>query len=184
MPFLKSLPADAGPPHIFKRYPEIYSPFAEMSQALMNGSSPLSQAEREVILAFAAGVMGCDFVLTGHREVAYAWGVERGTLDRLLEDFDTAPVADKLRPLLAFVRRLAASPDALTQVDADAVLAAGWDEQALHDAIAITARAAFMHRLVAGHGFAPLDREVAASHAVKRVEHGYINIYKGFRKNA
>ena len=43
----------------------------------------------------------------------------------------------------------------MTQADADAVFAAGWDEHALHDAIAITARAAFMQRpgcLGAGEG--------------------------------
>lgn len=72
VPFLKSLPANAGPPNVFKQYPEIYGPFSEMSQAMMNGPSPLSQAARELILAFAAGVMGCRFVFTGHSEVAYA----------------------------------------------------------------------------------------------------------------
>ena len=183
MPFPKSLPENAGPPHVFKQYPDIYAPFSEMSQALMNGPSPLDQAEREVILAFAAGVMGCDFVLTGHSEVAYAWGVERGTLDRLLDDIDTAPVADRLKPLLRFVRKLSATPNKVTQADADAVFAAGWDDHALQDAIAITARAAFMHRLVAGHGFAPLDPAVAESHAKKRVERGYVNLYSAFRKD-
>lgn len=183
MPFLKSLPENAGPPNVFKRYPDIYGPYSEMSQAMMNGPSPLSQAEREIILAFAAGSMGCGFVLTGHSEVAYVWGVERGTLDRLMEDIDTAPVEKKLKPLLAFVRKLAATPNEVTQEDADRVLAAGWDEHALQDAIGVTARAAFMHRLVAGHGFNPLDPEVAASHATKRVEHGYVNLYKAFRKN-
>ncbi|MEZ5649959.1 MAG: hypothetical protein R3E87_05355 [Burkholderiaceae bacterium] len=182
MPFLTSLPEDAGPPHVFKRYPEIYGPFSDMSQAMMNGPSPLSQAEREIVLAFAAGVMGCTFVLTGHSEVAYAWGVPRGALDALLKDIDSAPVDDKLKPLLAFVRKLAATPNEVCQADVDAVFAAGWDEHALHDATAVTARAAFMHRLVAGHGFAPLDPAVAASHARKRVEHGYVNLYSAFRK--
>lgn len=99
-----------------------------------------------------------------------------------MEDVATAPVDEKLKPLLAFVRALAATPNAVTQEDADAVFAAGWDEHALQDAIAVTARAAFMHRLVAGHGFAPLDREVAESHAQKRVERGYVNVYRAFRK--
>jgi hypothetical protein len=46
-------------------------------------------------------------------------------------------------------------------------------EQALHDAIAVTARAAFMQRLVEGHGFAK-----------RRVEHGYVNLYPAFRDKA
>src|SRR6185369_11151145 len=119
-----------------------------MSEALMNGPSPLSQGERELILAFAAGVAGCKFVYGAHSEVAYAWGIERGVLDRLLKNLETAPVEARLKPLLAFVGKLMLTPGKMTQADADAVLEAGWDERALHDAIAVTARAAFMQRLV------------------------------------
>lgn len=183
MPFFKSLPGNAGPPNVFKQYPDIYGPFSEMSQALMNGPSPLSPAEREMILAYAAGVMNCQFVLTGHSEVAYAWGVERGTIEALLDNIETAPVEARLKPLFQYVKTLAIEPNAVTQEDIDAVLDAGWEEQALQDAIAITARAAFMHRLVAGHGFSPLAPQVAQEHAQKRVKQGYVNLYRVFRKN-
>ena len=83
--------------------------------------------------------------------------------------------------MLAFVRKLATTPSDLTQIDADAVVAAGWDENALHDAIAITARAAFMQRLVEGHGFTSLAHETAVKHAKRRVELGYVNLYSAFR---
>ena len=152
-----------------------------MSQELMNGPSPLSQAERELILAYAAGVADCKYVYVAHTEVAYAWGFENGLVDRLLEDLETAPVDARLKPLLAFVRKLMLTPGAMTQADADAVFAAGWDEKALHDAIAVTARAAFMQRLVEGHGFTPMPQEVAAKHAKRRVELGYVNMYPAFR---
>ena len=69
MPYFKSLPEDAGPPNIFTTYPEICGPWSTMSQALMNGPSPLSPGERELILAFAAGVAGCDFVYMAHAQV-------------------------------------------------------------------------------------------------------------------
>ena len=181
MSYFPSLPEDAGPPNVFTRYPEIYGPWSAMSQAMMNGPSPLAQGERELILAYAAGVCGCDFVAVAHAEVAYAWGIERGLVERLLENPDAALAQPRLTPLLAFVRKLAVTPGEVGQTDADAVFAAGWDEQALHDAIAITARAAFMQRLVQGFGFKPLTREVAASHAKKRVERGYVNLYPAFR---
>ena len=182
MPFMKSMPEDAGPPLVFQARPDLYRPWSEMSQALMNGASPLSQAERELILAFAAGVAGCRFVYTAHSAVAEAWGVPGGVLDALLEDIDSAPVEDRLKPLLAFARKLTLTPGEMTQADADAVFDAGWDEHALHDAIAITARAAFMQRLVEGHGFVPMPREVARKHAAKRVELGYVNLYPEFAK--
>lgn len=184
MPFFPSMPADAGPANVFSAYPAIYRLWAEMSQALMNGPSPLSQGERELILAYAAGVAGCRFVFVAHSAVAYAWGVEPGTLDRLLSDPDTAPVEPRLKPLLAYVRKLMLTPGQMTQADADAVFAAGWDEQALHDAIAVTARAAFMQRLVEGHGFTPMSPETAATHARRRVERGYVNLYPAFRERS
>ena len=183
MPFFKSLPDDAGPPGIFTKYPEIYGPWSKMSQALMNGASPLSQGEREMILAYAAGVAGCKFVYVAHSEAAYAWGIENGVIDRLLENIDTAPVEARLKPLLAYVRKLALTPGEMHQADADAVFAAGWDEQALHDAIAVTARAAFMQRLVEGHGFTPMTRAKAVERAKRRVERGYVNLYPAFRED-
>ncbi|WP_175839304.1 carboxymuconolactone decarboxylase family protein [Burkholderia anthina] len=181
MPFFKSLPGNAGPPNVFKQYPEIYGPWSTMSQVMMNGPSPLSQGERELILAYAAGAGACEFVCVAHSEVAYAWGVPRGLVDALLADLDDAPVDTRMKALLAFVRKLMTAPNELCQADADAVFDAGWSEQALHDTIAITARAAFMQRLVAGHGFTPLDRETAAAHAQRRVERGYVNLYRTFR---
>jgi uncharacterized peroxidase-related enzyme len=181
MPFFKSLPPDAGPPAVFGKYPELYGAWAQMSEKLMNGPSPLSRGERELILAYAAGAAGCRFVCGAHSEVAYALGVEPGTVERLLEDPQMANVEPRLKPLLAYVRKLMTTPGKMMQSDADAVFDAGWDEHALHDAIAITARAAFMQRLVEGHGFVPMPQELAARRARQRVERGYVNLYPVFR---
>lgn len=182
MPFFKSMKDDAGPPAIFNLYPELYRPWSEMSQTLMNGPSPLSQGERELILAFAAGAAGCKFVFVAHAEAAHEWGFADGVVDKLLEDAESAPVEAKLKPLLAFVRKLVTASGSMNQGDADAVFAAGWDEKALHDAIAITARMSFMQRLVEGFGFVPLSKEVAKEHARRRVKHGYVNMYRAFAK--
>jgi uncharacterized peroxidase-related enzyme len=182
MTFFKSLPPDAGPPAVFTKYPEIYGPWSTMSQAMMNGPSSLSQGERELILAYAAAIGDCPFVYVAHSEVAYAWGIENGVIERLLHDPHTAPLEPRLKALLAFVRKLMATPADMTQADADAVFDAGWDEQALHDAIAITGRAAFMQRLVQGYGFTPMTREHAVKRAKQRIEHGYVNLYAAFRE--
>ena len=72
----------------------------------------------------------------------------------------------------------------MTQKDADAVFEAGWDEKALHDAIAVCARMSFMNRLVEGFGFTPMSNEKARENAKKRVEMGYVNLYPEFRKKS
>ena len=182
MPFFKSMPDNAGPPTVFNTYPQIYGPWSQMSQALMNGPSPLSPAERELIFAYCAGAAGCEFVFAAHVEVAHAWGVEEGLIDKLLNNVDTAPLDAKLKALLRFAHKLTVTPAQMCQADADAVFDAGWDEQALHDAIAVSARVCFMQRLVEGHGFIPFSREVAKAHARKRVELGYLNLYPQLAK--
>ena len=126
MPFFKSMPENAGPPTIFNTYPDIYGPFSQMSQVLMNGPSPLSPGERELIFAYAAGVAGCKFVYAAHCAVAIAWGAEEGLLDKLLDDLDSAPVEAKLKALLRFAQKLTLTPGEMSQADADAVFEAGW----------------------------------------------------------
>jgi alkylhydroperoxidase family enzyme len=180
LPFIKSLPDNASPLLIYGKYPEIYGPWSSMSEALMNGPSPFSQAERGLIFAYAAGAAGCEFVYVAHSEVAYARGIERGTLEDLLRDPEHARVDARMKPVLALVRKLAAAPTEVVQGDVDAVLAAGWDERAVHDAIATSARAAFMHRIAAGFGLVPLSREVAAEHAERRIRKGYVKVVGAF----
>jgi uncharacterized peroxidase-related enzyme len=123
MPFFKSLAADSGPGDVFAAYPEIYEPWSRMSQALMNGPSALSPGEREMIAAYVVGVAGCAYAYAAHRAAAHEWGIADGLIDRLVEDFDAAPVEDRFRPLLAYVGKLTLSPSAMTQADADAVWA-------------------------------------------------------------
>ena len=181
MPFFKSHTEKASPGVLFAAHPDLYLPWSEMSELLMNGPSPLSQGEREMILAYAAAVSDCFFVYVAHSAVAYAWGIEKGLIEKLIEDPDTAPISAKLKPLMAYVRKLAVTPSKMVQEDADAVFDAGWDETALHSAIAITARAAFMQRIVQGHGFIPMTRERATERAEERKELGYINLFPQFR---
>ena len=183
MPFFKSLPDDAGPANVFGQYTDIYGPWSRMGQALMNGPSPFTPGEREMIASFVVGVANCRFAYVAHSAAAYAWGVEEGLVDKLVEDLDAAPVETKFKPLLRFVRKLTLTPSEMTQKDADAVFDAGWDERALHDAIAVTARMSFMNRLVEGFGFVPMSAERARENAKKRVELGYVNLYPEFREN-
>ena len=180
MPFFKSLPEDAGPSIVFSTYAEIYGSWAEMGQALMNGPSPLTPGEREMIQAYVAGVAECRYPFVAHSAAAVAWGLEEGLVDKMLADLEAAPIEDRFKPLFAYVRKLTLAPASVTQQDADAVFAAGWDEKGLHDAIAVTARMNFMCRIVQGHGFIPMSSERAKTQAEKRRKAGYVDLYPSF----
>ncbi|GAB7551191.1 hypothetical protein NRB_06880 [Novosphingobium sp. 11B] len=181
MPFIKTMKPDAGPPAVYAAYPDVYRPWSEMSQAMMNGPSPLSRGERELIFAYASGLAGCEFTYVAHSEVAYAFGIPQGSIASLIADPASTAIDEGLTPLLAFVRKLTLEPGDIGQEDVDAVFAAGFEQQAFDDAVAITGRAMFMRCIAQAHGFTPMTREKAAARAHQRIEHGYINLYPSFR---
>jgi alkylhydroperoxidase family enzyme len=53
----------------------------------------------------------------------------------VLDDFESAPIDERLRATLRFLRKMTLEPDALTPEDARAALAAGVDKTALAEAI-------------------------------------------------
>jgi alkylhydroperoxidase family enzyme len=92
-----------------------------------------------------------------HQATAQAFGIGDGTLAALLTDVGTAEVPEPVKPILRYVGKLTLTPAKITPEDAEAVLAAGWEEQALHDAVAVCALFNMMNRLVDGLGITAGD---------------------------
>ena len=74
-----------------------------------------------------------------------------------MEDIDSADISPALKPVFHFIRKLTLEPARMTQKDANAVLAAGWDERAYHEMVVLCCRMNFMNRLSEGFGLAPPD---------------------------
>jgi uncharacterized peroxidase-related enzyme len=152
MSFLPSLSSEATLLDVFKKFPATTLPLLEYHEILMRGPSPLEVAEREMIAAYVSGLNACQYCHGVHAATASHFGVPEGLLKRLLENPVEAPIDARMRPLLAFVKKLTLTPSRMGQEDAAQVFAAGWDEQALHDAISVCALFNFMNRLVEGMG--------------------------------
>jgi alkylhydroperoxidase family enzyme len=99
-------------------------------------------------------------------------GVESGLL-RIAEDGDLDGVGAKLRPVLALARKLTLSPNSVAKTDAEAVLAAGWDDTALYHTVAVTALFNFMNRLVESLGI-ELEPSYVGPASQRLAEHGYL----------
>ena len=134
MSFLPSIP-NASLLDVFKAYPELATPLHEFAEALMRGPSPFSPGERELIAAYVSSLNGCDYCRSSHTAVAERFGVPAGVVDDLVKGIDPAPVPGRLKPILHYVRKLNDAPDQMSQADAHAVYAAGWDETALCHAV-------------------------------------------------
>jgi len=152
MSFLKSLPPDAGLLQIFQAFPEAARLLLEYHEVLLRGDSPFGAAQRELIAAYVSGLNDCDYCRAVHSQTAVALGIDANAISEILSGSGSEHVDQRMRPVLAFVRKLTLSPGAVTAVDVDPIFAAGWDDRALHDAVAICGLFNLMNRLVNGLG--------------------------------
>lgn len=175
MSFLKGLPPDAGLLRIFQSFPKTAQPLIAYHEVLMRGESPFTTGEREVIAAYVSGLNACGYCHGVHTETAVALGIGSQLMTELLDNPNTARIDDRLRPVLAFVRKLTLNPSKIVQADADAVFAAGWDDRALYDAVSVCALFNFMNRLVNGLGIEAAEayRKFAAQ---RLAEGGYAQL--------
>jgi alkylhydroperoxidase family enzyme len=88
-------------------------------------------------------------------------------------DWRTAPVDGRLQAMLGFLEKMTLRPETLTPDDADAVRAAGVDDDALVDAIHVGALFNMIVRLADSFEFevVPPDRE--RERAPERLDRGY-----------
>ncbi|QFU93280.1 carboxymuconolactone decarboxylase family protein [Amycolatopsis sp. YIM 10] len=152
MSFLKSLGTDSALLSVFRKFPATARPLLDYHELVMRAPSPFSAGERELIAAYVSGINGCDYCHGVHTVTAEQFGVPEGLLVAALSDLDSSPVDAKMKPVLAYVGKLTRTPARMTEADADAVYAAGWDETALHDAVLVCALFNFMNRMVEGLG--------------------------------
>ena len=152
MRIFPSLPEEPGLGEVFRRFPHTLPPLLDYHDRLLRDASPLTVAQRELIAAYVSGLNDCTFCHGAHVQAAEAYGIEPALFSSLLADVDTAPVEDAMKPVLRYVRKLTLSPSRIVAADAEAVFRAGWEEQALFDAISVCALFNFMNRIVDGSG--------------------------------
>lgn len=170
-----SLPADATVRHALQLNPEAGRLLSEYHQQILRGPSPLSVADRELIAAYVSGINNCHFCHGTHLAAAELFGVSRDLVRTLIKDETLAAAPDKLRPLLAYARKLTLDQNRITPDDAQRVFGAGWSERALHDLILIAATFNFMNRFVHGHGIEGYD-DLHAERGRYLFENGYAGV--------
>src|SRR6056297_3996074 len=152
MPFLPSLPDPAHLSDLYARFPDNVQPLMIYTDGLLRAEGGMSVGERELIATYVSALNACTFCTGAHRAYAEVFGIDAGLIDALIEDVESAPVDDRLRPVLAYVARLNTLPSKLVKRDAQAVFDAGWSEAALYEAVQVCALFNMMNRIIEGTG--------------------------------
>jgi uncharacterized peroxidase-related enzyme len=175
MSYLSSLPNDAALLQVFEAYPEAARFLLPLHEQVMRAPSPFTPGERELIAAYVSGLNACGYCNGIHAVTAREFGVPQQSLTAALEDLETAPIDERMRPVLRYLAKLTCTPSAVREPDARAVYEAGWDERALHDAVLVCALFNFMNRMVDGLGIR-LTEEYAEISGRRLHDGGYLGL--------
>lgn len=177
MPWLPSLPANALVKDVYAMRPQMFRHWLHVEEDIMRGPSVFTAGERELMAAYVSRLNSCTYCASSHSEAAVYLGVAPEMLEGLMQDVDTAPVADRLKPVFKYLRKLTLTPYKLVQADADAIFAQGFDDRALHDVVMVCCCFSFMNRLADGHGL-PSDPVLFKARAKRHAEEGYLAQYR------
>jgi len=141
--------------------PDTGKPLYELSQVLLRDDSPLSQAERELIATYVSFLNECKFCMSSHAAAArYLYKAEAQTVNLTLEDYQDAPISDKLKALLTIAVNV--QKDARTVSNENVALARsfGATDRDIHDTVLIAATFCMFNRYVDGLAtLTPMDAE-------------------------
>ena len=161
MTFMKSMADDAKVYDFMSMRPATFEPFIEFCEQVMRGASSLEPAERELIGTYVSGLNSCPYCHDVHNEAVKAYGIDAELTRNLVEDLGTADVADNLKVLLAFVRKITEGAYRISESDYERLYEAGWEDDAIHDAVIVTCLFNFMNRLVSSFGIEADDAYLA-----------------------
>jgi uncharacterized peroxidase-related enzyme len=177
MSFLRSLPPEAALLHIFQAFPTAARPLLAYIEVILRGDSPLSAGERELIATYVSDLNKCNYCRSIHRDAAIALGISPAVMEELLSTGEAQKIDQRMAAVLALVRKLTLSPGTITADDTAAIFAAGWDDRALHDAVAVCGLFNLINRFVNGLGVeAPAWYTKRSAEQLTR--HGYADLLK------
>lgn len=163
MTFLKSMADDAKVYDFFARSPNVFGPFTETCEQIMRGKSPLTPAQRELIGTYVSKLNSCPYCHDVHNEAVKAYGIDGGLTGNLVADLESADIDDDMKVLLRFVRKITEGAYRVSESDYEKLYAAGWDDDAIHDAVIVACLFNFMNRLVSSFGIEADEAYLAMS---------------------
>ena len=174
---LKSFSKNANVYEVFASNPAVFEPFAGVCEQIMRGPSALTPGERELLGTFVSALNACPYCHDVHNEAVKAYGIHGELSQQLKEDIDSADLDEKLKPLFKLARKSTEAAYKVTDADFETAYAAGWDDDAIRDAVVVACMFNFMNRLVSTLGI-EADDEYLAKAGPRIRDEGYTGSLK------
>jgi uncharacterized peroxidase-related enzyme len=175
---LQTMAAGGGPVsqilYMFAFKPEATDHLLRLTQGVMRGPSPLSPGLRELIGAYTSANNQCPYCRNSHAGAAATLLGDEPMVWAVLRDLESAPLAEPEKALLRFIAKVTQRPYEIVRDDVDALHLHGWSDEAIYDAITVSALFNFYNRWVNASGVQTLPDEVHRERGRSLAEHGYL----------
>lgn len=132
------------------------------------GNDRLPPLTRQQIATFVSGLNRCVYCSASHSADVDILGGDPLVIEQALADLEAAPLDDKDRELLRFVRTLVTRPHNFGVGDWNRAMNAGWRNDELETAIYVAAWFQFMNTIATGNLIPATDRKTALALARAR----------------
>ncbi len=95
-------------------------------------------------------------------------------MDAVLADFRTAPISDREKALFSFLERMNRASNQLRAEDVQVVVAAGWSEDAVYDAITVCALFNFYNKWIDATGVGDMPAAAYVASGERLATLGYV----------
>jgi uncharacterized peroxidase-related enzyme len=140
---------------VLSHRPDEFRAFFAYHDALMEGTSGLTKAEREMIVVVTSALNRCPYCVIAHGAILRIRAKNPRIADQLATNYKTAEITARERAILDFAVKVAAAAADLSDHDRQAARAAGLTDEDLWDIAAITAFFAMSNRLASATGMRP-----------------------------
>ncbi|MBI2774869.1 peroxidase-related enzyme [Candidatus Dependentiae bacterium] len=157
--------------------PQTAKPLSMLAEVLLRGESTLSAGERELIASYVSSLNTCNFCCNSHSAAA-AHLLDNGaltTVQAVKDDFQTAPISEKLKTLLAIAQQVQKNGKLVTAEHISRARQAGATDKEIHDTVLIAAAFCMYNRYVDGLStWTPDDPEIYDAMGKELAQIGYI----------
>ncbi len=156
--------------------PETARPLNELAEVLLRAPNTLAQADREMIATYVSSQNDCRFCQSAHgAAAAHYLGGNEELVTEIKLNFETAPISDKLKALLAIAGKVQKGGKLVTQEDIRRAREQEATDKEIHDTVLIAAAFSMFNRYVDGLAtWAPTDPGMYRENGKRLVQEGYI----------
>jgi uncharacterized peroxidase-related enzyme len=123
-------------PHVLLAYaarPKKLPVFMALYNELMQGESPLTKLEREMIAVVVSSANRCYYCLVAHGQAVRQLSGDPQLGEMLVMNYRVAPLSQRHRAMLDFVWKVTTAPHEMDEADRSALRLAGFTDDAIFD---------------------------------------------------